>query len=99
MPANNNLINSEPITTLDKFRAAFYNFIEQELKIDLPPQMKTVNNLTFSLYINNHVAQYQNDTERGLIELKKHFNIENITDEQKNKLLRFVNAFIELCSV
>ncbi len=92
------------MSTLQKFRDAFTSFVETELKLDVPNEMKYIDDYTFSVFFVTHLAPYKDKLDDGYLKLLEFLsshgkNVPPLNEEEKNKLKLYFEAFHELlCS-
>lgn len=83
-------------TTLSKFRGAFYDYLAT-LKVQMPDVVKSVDDFQFTIFWMKYIAPYKDNYEEGYSRLRE-FILENgqdipaLKEEEKNKIIRFVEA-------
>jgi len=89
--------------TIDKFRSSFVKYLETDLKIDIPSELKSVDNLTFATFVMSYVLPYRDNWDEGYSQLKSFIEshgkvVPDLTKEEKAKIIRFLEAFCEIVS-
>ena len=89
------------MTTLNKFRTSFTNYLTDDLKMQIPTIIKSCGDMEFAVFIINNIKPYSNDWENGFLKLKEFITLHghivpDLNNDEKNKIIRYLQCFIDI---
>jgi len=92
---------SEDLATITKFKRAFLQYLGTINSVELPSEIKNIDDFQFTVYFTKYVKPYKGNWDEGYINLKEFLTGHGVTvpelnEEQKKKVKLYLEAITEV---